>query len=612
MVIDFLSNFGMLFIIIVLISFITKLLKQPIILGYVFSGIFFTSLFSYIMPIFFPDKSFILAEITEISGYMFIFAQLGITFMLFLMGMEFDLKSLRYLGKDLFITTSIQSLIFFACGFLVSSFFGFSKIESIYVGIIIMFSSTLLIVKWVEDKKESKTLHGKIILGTTIVHDIFAIIAITILSLLQESSLSNIYLSPLKGIILILIAFLMAKYLLNPLFRFSSRSPELLFIFSMSICFIFVIIAPLLGYSSTIGAFIAGIIIASTIYSTEISTRLKPLIIFFNMLFFVGIGFQIDLSINPSLLLFIGALCLITFVLKPFITYLTLRIMGYDLKTSYLSGMYLSQNSEFGIIIIAAGISAGIIGNDLNSIGIIVIILSMIISSYFIKYAQKIFKRFEKQINFIDMLLFRIKNQKEFTFKDKDFEYNIIFFGYHDLSNEILDKFKKLSKSSVVIENDPEKIEILKKEGYNYIYNSVNNPQFFEHIPFEKVELIVSSLIDVDENKMIVKQLKIKNPKAVAIVAAKSLKDSIELYDNNADYVLFTSYLNNQQVSVLLEDYTSDITKIISKKQTEHDILKKIQRKRQEARKNIEIDYKNGFISLKKQVKKIVSKNKID
>src|SRR4030042_3664380 len=236
---SFIQTFGILLIIIMLLSFIVKLLKQPIILGYVLSGLVF---------------SFLFFEDTGINEQVIIFSQLGITFLLFFMGLEFDFKSLKFLRKDIFIATLWQSIIFFAIAFGLASCFGFSLIEKVYLSILFMFSSTLLVAKWVADKKEMTSLHGKIIIGTLVIQDLFAIIILTALSVLKEESFTQILLVPLGGLVLALLAFLFARYFLNFPLRLGSKYPEFLFILSISVCFIFVEFALLLGYSSTIGA----------------------------------------------------------------------------------------------------------------------------------------------------------------------------------------------------------------------------------------------------------------------------------------------------------------------------------------------------------------------
>lgn len=582
---EFIQYFGILFIIVVVLSYIAKLLRQPIIVGYIASGLFFSYLLS-------GNNTYV----NEIK----IMSELGITFLLFLMGLEFDLRNLKYLGKDIFFSTLLQTCVFFLFAFLIVNFFPFTVTEKIYLTILFLFGSTLLVAKWLEDKKELSMLSGKIIMGILIMQDFFAIVAITLLEVLKESSVDKIILAPIQGLVLIAIAFILAKFVLNKLLKFANRYPELLFLFSLGVCFFFVVIAPFLGYSATIGAFIAGVTLANTIYKNDVSSKLKPLINFFNMLFFVGLGFQINLGLQKEHLVLIGIFILLCFTLKPFITYLTLRYRGYDKKTSFISGINLSQLSEFGIIIIAGGMLSGAIGNTLGSISIISVILSMIISSYFIKNDKKIYSFFEKTLSKIDSKILK----KEFTENDEKLDCNVLFIGYYELSKDIYSKLQELGKKILVVERDPQNIEMLEKENINYVYNSVNNPEFFESIPFEKIELVVSSLLDLDDNKMIIKRLKEKNEKAVAIVNAKSLKDSLELYNNDADYVIYPTYINEQQVSVLLEDYTQDINKVLSKK------IEEITKLKDKEQKNAQNSPRSAFLDIDKFLSKITLKKK--
>ena len=367
---SFISDFAIMFLVVAAISFSVKLIKQPIIIGYIISGFIF---------------SFLIGADAAGSQIMSM-AELGITFLLFLMGIEFSLSSLKYLGKDIFIATALQTIILFFVAFVPAKLIGFSANESIYLAILFMFSSTLLVAKLVEDRKETSSLSGKITLGILVVQDIFAILILSILNLFKETGIEGIILVPLKGVILIIIAFIFAKYLLNILFKFALKYPELLFVLSLGICFLFVEISPLLGYSTSIGAFIAGVTLANTEYKNDILSRLKPLIIFFNLLFFVGMGFQLNTDFAPNAVSLIILFLILCFIAKPFAVYLTLKLRGYDLRTAFKSAINLSQFSEFGMIIIFVGIAMGLISAEIGPIAILLIVVTMAISSYLIKY----------------------------------------------------------------------------------------------------------------------------------------------------------------------------------------------------------------------------------
>lgn len=588
---SFILDFGLLFLVIVIISFLVKLIKQPIIIGYIISGFIF---------------SFFIAGGRVTEEQILLMAELGITFLLFLMGLEFDFNNLKYLGKDIFLTTTLQSIIFFALAFPLALLLGFSTKESVYLAILFMLSSTLLVAKWLEDKKETYTLQGKITLGILIVQDVFAILILTLLNVSQETGLMDILLVPLKGIVLIAIAFIFAKYMLNHLLKQAFRYPELLFVSSLGVCFLFVEISPLLGYSTSIGAFIAGVTLANTEYKSDILARLKPLIIFFNLLFFVGMGFQISTQLSLQTIGIILLFFFWCFSLKPLVIYLTLKLRGYDLKTSFFVAMNLSQFSEFGLIIISSAVLMGLVDVEVSAVAIILLVVTFVISSYFIKYDAKLFKYCEKFLKRIDHL-FPVKSYEGGQKNVSGFQ--ILFFGYYDLGKEFFSKMELLGKRPIVVENDQANIHLLKQEGIPYLYGSVSNPYFLEHLEFSNAEIVVSSQVDVEESKMIIKTIKDKNPASAIIVTAKSLRNSLELYDVGADYVIYPSYLNEQNVSVLLEDYTSDVNKIITKKINDLTRLKMRQEKLKKSERMFNINDFMKRLSKKGHSPDTVSKN---
>ena len=544
---SFISDFAVLFLVVAGISILIKLIRQPIIIAYIVSGFIFS----------------LLVKNASAGSQIMLLAELGITFLLFLMGLEFSLSSLKYLGRDIFIATTLQSIILFSIGLASALLLGFAINESTYLAILFMFSSTLLVAKLIDNMKETSSLHGKITLGILVVQDLFAIIILSILNLFKETEMAKILLVPVKGIVLIAIAFIFAKYILNRLLKFSLRYPELMFVISLGVCFLFVGISPLLGYSTSIGAFIAGITLANTEYKNDILGRLKPLIIFFNLLFFVGMGFQLKASFDARAISLIAAFLALCFIIKPIVFHVTLKLRGFDLRTAFKSALSLSQFSEFGMIIIFTGMATGLAPAEIGPIAILLIVSTMAISSYLIKYENILFKYSENALRKLDILF---KNKKNPDEEQNLKNYNVVFFGFYDLGKEFFSKLEGRGKKILVVENDPANISILKSEKIPFVYGSIYSPYFLDRIDFEKVEIVISSLIDAGDTKLIIKSVKRKNPKAIIIVTAKSLSNSLELYDAGADYVIYPSYINEQNVSVLLEDYTSDINKILAKK----------------------------------------------
>src|SRR3989338_3851344 len=273
-------DIGFIVIISTLFAYIARLLKQPLILAYVLAGIL---LGPY------------LGVITDLNSIKSL-SEIGIAFLLFIVGLEIDIKKLKDVGHVATVGGMLQMVIVFALAFAVTILIGMKSTEALYFGLIIAFSSTMVVVKLLSDKREVDTLHGRIIIGILLLQDI---IAILVMSFLGQSS--GILISLIKGVAVFAVAFAAGKYVLPHMFRFAASSQELLFIASLGIAFLFSIVANYIGFSIAIGAFMAGIVLKSP-YNTEIVGKIKPLRDFFSVLFFVSLGMQLSIgSLNTIL-----------------------------------------------------------------------------------------------------------------------------------------------------------------------------------------------------------------------------------------------------------------------------------------------------------------------
>src|SRR3989344_8168429 len=256
MISSLLVDIGIIILFAAFLALVTKLLKQPIILGYVVAGILIGPLvFGFITN---ADL------ITQI-------AELGIAFLLFIVGLELDLNKFKQLGWVIAVVGVLQVALVALVGTLFASLW-LNPTESLYLGLIVAFSSTMIVVKLLDDKMELQTLHGKIVLGILLVQDILVVLALSLLQGIGNSSFFAL-ISLVKGLGLILVSYLIGKYIFSYLLRLSASLPELLFIISLAIAFIYTALAYYLGFSIVIGAFIAGVALASSPYSTEVVGR---------------------------------------------------------------------------------------------------------------------------------------------------------------------------------------------------------------------------------------------------------------------------------------------------------------------------------------------------
>jgi Kef-type K+ transport system membrane component KefB len=362
------------------VAFLAKLLRQPLILAYMVAGLI-------IGPAF-------LGLVTN-SATVKLMSELGIAFLLFLTGLEINFRRIKQTAHASIVAGILQVALVFAISYFASTYLGFSGQEPIYLGIALSFCSTMIAVKLLSDKGELETLHGRIIVGILMIQDVIAIGALTLLPSLGHLTMSLLYPLLIKGLLLFSLAALTAKFLVPHVFKFAAKSQELLFLTAISWCLAFAFFSSFIGYSLAIGAFLAGLTIASSAYNVEIIAKVRPLRDFFSTLFFVSIGMQLVFSgssVNLAMVISSIAIfsCIVIFA-NPLIVAGMMAVLGYTRKTSVLSGLSLTHISEFSLIVIYLGNSLGVVSDQTVTIVVAVAAITIAIAGYLIKYDTEIY-----------------------------------------------------------------------------------------------------------------------------------------------------------------------------------------------------------------------------
>jgi Kef-type K+ transport system membrane component KefB len=273
-------DIGLMIIVATTFAYFAKLIKQPLIPAYVLTGIILGP---------------VLGVITNM-GTIRMLSEIGITFLLFIVGLEINFKKLKNIGLVATLGGTIQIMVLFSLGFIIASVLGFLPMEALYVGIILSFSSTMVVIKLLSDKRELDTLHGRLIVGFLLTEDFFAILALSILPILNDFSILLLASSLLKGVSIVIAAWLASKYVFPKMFKFAAKSQELLFLMSIAVCFIFATLFSYIGLSIIIGAFIAGVTLANLPYNVQIISKVSSLKDFFATIFFVSLGLELILT----------------------------------------------------------------------------------------------------------------------------------------------------------------------------------------------------------------------------------------------------------------------------------------------------------------------------
>ncbi len=496
-----------------------QLLKQPLIVMFLALGIIVSP--SVLDIVKSPEKIHLLAEI-------------GISVLLFIVGLKLDLRIIKAVGKTALLTGLGQVFFTSLFGYFIGLLLGFSALHSFYIAVALTFSSTIIIVKLLSDKKEIDSLHGQIAIGFLIVQDIVVILMMTILSAFQkgvETSLSeDIFITLIAGFGLLGFTFLAMKWIIPRLSAFLAKSQELLTLFAIAWAVTFASVGELIGFSSEVGAFLAGMSLASSSFKDVISTRLTTLRDFLLLFFFVNLGSNLDLSIIGSQLY--SALTFSIFVLigNPLIVLIIMGIMGYRKRTSFLAGLTVAQISEFSLIFAGMGLAVGHITNEVVGLITLVGLITIGLSTYLILYSHQIYELLSSALNIFQ----RSKDYTEMeNIHDGHKQYDVLIIGLGRFGRrlaEMLDAHPGITYLGV--DFDPSVIREWKEKGKEIIYGDMEDPDLLEQIPYDKSKIIISSVASNELSQQLKKILERNRYKGKLFVTAPTDKDYNLLRDH--------------------------------------------------------------------------------
>ena len=545
------------------VAYIANLFKQPILIGYIIAGIL-------ISP--FIIKFGLSTDIINV------FSKFGIAFLLFIVGLHLNPKTIKEIGVSSLIIGLLQIIITFVVSFLISfKLLGFEILASVYIGIALAFSSTILIMKLLSDKQNLDSLYAKITIGVLIVQDIVAAgVLMFISSISGENSSSNFaFVNLLGGFGLIAVLFLLGFFVLPLFTKRVAKSQELLFLFSICWCFVVAVLFNYFGFSIEIGALVAGIALSLTPYSAEISSRISPLRDFFLIIFFIILGFNAQFS-NIKLILFsVTVLSLVVLIIKPIITMALSAFFGYTKRTNFFVGTSIAQISEFSLIILFLGLSLGHINQSVLNTILLTMILTIFLSTYMIIYSRGFYNRMSGFAKIFEKR--GIKREKKIGK-----EYHAILFGYNRIGFSILNSFKRASKKYLVVDFNPETISNLNKLGIPSLYGDVDDVDLLNELPLDKIQIAVSTVPECEANSVLIDSIRKVNEKAIIIVRAHSINDAFELYKKGASYVLTPHFLGGEYVSKMILDLKNDSQKYEHEREKHIKMLKEAAKMGQE------------------------------
>ena len=544
---DVFLQLGIVVVVAAVIAFVLRWLHQPQILAYVLAGILLTPVFG------------IITDISIIESM----STIGIAFLLFLVGLEMDLKALKSVALVTTFGGLIQILLLVTLGYALAIVLGFFHVEALYIGLFLAFSSTMVVLKLLSDKRELQTLHGRIIVGILLVEDVVAILALSFLSSLQDFSPSLFRLAFLKFLVLFAVAFICSKFLFPRVFRFAAKRQELLLVSALAVCFLFSLAFYSLGFSIVIGAFLAGLTLGNLEYNVEIVAKMRSLRDFFALLFFVALGMGISFGAFRELLIPLAVLLFAVVILKPLIIMFICSLFKYTKKPAFLAATALGQMGEFSLLLASQGLLLGHVSQGVFSLIVLVTLLSITLSSYTIEWGNSLYKLLLKPLKIFD--LFTTEGLEYLPTKSLP---TIALCGYNRIGYSILQSLKDVKKKVLIVDYNPEVIAKVAKEGYHCLYGDVTDEEILERMNVGRLTLLVSTVPEMKDNLFLIRKVREENKSVKIIVSASDITEAFKLYDAGADYVILPHFLGGEHVAQL-------ISKVRAKKVKLHEERKK-------------------------------------
>jgi Kef-type K+ transport system membrane component KefB len=532
-------------------------LRQPVILGYIIAGIIIG-----------PHLGLGWVNNPEAINFS---SELGLVALLFMVGLELDIRKISQSGKTILIAAVAQFVICAGLGIAFFSIPGFkenNQLATIYLAITFTFSSTMIVVKLLYDKFELDTLPGRITLGVLVIQDIWAILFLAIQPNLDNPQLGVIGFSFLKGIALVGFCFLMRRYVLPRLFAKIAKNPELIVVTALGWCFLVSWFSnDIAGLSRAMGALIAGVTLSTLPYREEISDRVTNIRSFFLILFFVSLGLKIT---TPSLNIFLLSVLASAFlIISRFISlFIPLFFMKKGVRVSFLVPLNIAQISEFSLVIVAIGVGYGHIDQNIMTIILFTLMITFTASTYMISYSHQLY-------------LFSNRILKKFGFKDaqsSDGEkpetsaghaaYPIIFLGFYKIASSLLRVLEEqdptIKEKIMVIDFNPEVCQELNRRGIKCLFGDLGNTGILNEAGLEKAKLVISSIPDTilkgTSNTSILAYVKRINPTARVIVTAERVHAAEKLWDAGADFVILPQVEMSSRLALVMQQLISQDT----------------------------------------------------
>lgn len=523
-------------------------LKQPSILGYIAAGFLLST------------TGYITASSTDTIETL---ASIGIALLLFLVGLEMNFDKIKHMGWHIIVVSLTQTIVTIGAAFFLLQALGWTGVAAIYLALALSFSSTIIAVKFLTEKKDMSSTYGQIIVGVMLIEDFMAIIALILVGGITAGASAGS--TPLllgttlaKGIGLFVGAIFISRFMPR-LLKIVGTKAETIFLFSIAwgIGVAALISSKWIGMGIEAGGFLAGLAFARSAEHYEITSKIRWLRDFFIVLFFVLLGSKMIveggiIQVLPQAIM----ISLFVLLVTPIITTATLIRLGYDAKMAVFAGLMTGQISEFGMVLAARGATAGYLSERDVGLVTVVGIMTIVLSSFFITHAEAIYKILKKPLQKISR-----RKYVRLTTEVGDLSDHVIIVGAHRLGQGLIRSLSAAGQKVVAIDFDKQILKKLDSVGVLTLHGDGTDPEALTAVVISRARLLVSTVPLTEDNAMIYREAKSLNPRIKVVLTANSEWEGKELYELGADYVIMPHYLSGEHLGEILrkEDWHDQV-----------------------------------------------------
>jgi Kef-type K+ transport system membrane component KefB len=431
----------------------------------------------------------------EAGNELDLLASLGIGILLFLVGLKLDPKLIRTTGPVALATGLGQVAFTSLVGFGIGIALGFDVVPAIYIAVALTFSSTIIIVKLLSDKRELDELHGRIAVGFLIVQDIVVVIALIVITALGDAGGDRVATQLVavlaRGIAFLVVLLALMRWVLPALVGRIARNRELLVLFGVAWGIGLAGVGEWLGFSVEVGAFLAGFSLAATPYREAIASRLVSLRDFLLLFFFIDLGAKLEFDtiggeIGPAIIF-----SLFVLIGNPLIVLVIMGAMRYRSRTSFLAGLTVAQISEFSLILVALGVRVGHVEDSILGLVTMVGLITIGLSTYLILYSKPLYERMAPLLSIFER---DELNTGEQMHEDSEGDVDVIVFGGGRHGTLVTEGLQSKGLSVMVVDLDPDALRACQKRGISVMYGDAEDPEFLLSLPLHQVGWVISTV----------------------------------------------------------------------------------------------------------------------